>query len=61
MANTKNLTRAERKQNKRTTRKQLKATYAKLTPDDRRAIRKAEEPIGMKHYLAEKAKKGAEG
>lgn len=57
MANTKDLSREERKTAKRTARKELKQINASLSPADRKAIRKAEEPIGVKHFLAMKAKK----
>ena len=52
MANTKDLTREERKKAKRTARKEYKTIKASLSPRDYKAIRKAEEPIGVKHYLA---------
>ena len=57
MANTKALTREKRKEVKRATRKEFKKLRATLTPKDLRAIRKAEEPIGVKHYLAMKERK----
>ncbi len=56
MANTKEMTREERKKAKREARKKLKAIQANLSPKDRKAILKAEEPIGVKHFLAMKAK-----
>lgn len=61
MANTKDLSREERKKAKRAARKELKVIRAALSPADRKAIKKAEEPIGVKHYLAEKARKKSEG
>lgn len=57
MANTKDLTREERKKAKRAARKELKVINAALSPEDRKAIKKAEEPIGVKHFLAQKDKK----
>jgi hypothetical protein len=57
MANTKDLSREDRKKAKRTARKELKVIQASLSPADRKAIKKAEEPVGVKHYLAEKGKK----
>lgn len=51
MANTKELTREERKKAKRTARKEFKKIRGGLSPKDHKAIRKAEEPIGVKHYL----------
>ncbi len=61
MANTKHLTREVRKGVKRAARRKLAETYATLTADDRRAIRKAEEPVGMKEYLIRKKKAAESG
>ena len=61
MANTKDLSREDRKKAKRAARKQLAVINTGLSAEDRKAIRKAEEPIGVKHYLAQKAKKASEG
>lgn len=60
MANTKNLSREERKKAKRVARKELRSLALQLTRKDRRAIRKADEPIGVRAYLAEKAKPKSE-
>jgi|GEM_PF-2126456 len=60
MANTKALDRDARKKAKRTARKALNKLHRSLTDGDHRARRKAEKPIGVKTYLAEKAKKAAE-
>jgi len=57
MANTKDLSREDRKKAKRTARKELKAIKTSLSAADRKAIKKAEEPVGVKHYLAQKDKK----
>ncbi len=63
MANTKTLTREERKASKRTSRRALKAIHASLTKAQR--ARRQEEKLGLKAFkallLKEEADKKAEG
>lgn len=60
MADTKSLSRDERKKSKRTARKELKKLHLDLSSKDRKAMKKADEPIGIKHFLAEKKRKAAQ-
>ena len=60
MADTKSLSREDRKKAKRVARKELKKLHLDLSSKDRKAMRKADEPVGIKHFLAEKKRKAAE-
>jgi hypothetical protein len=60
MANTKSLTREERKATKRTQRKELSKLYDTMNHGQRKKFRKSEEKIGFKAFLAaEKAEAAA--
>ena len=52
MANTKSLSREERKATKRTQRKVLTKLYDTMTSKQHKKFRKLEEPIGFKAFLA---------
>ena len=54
MANTKNLSREERKTTKRTQRKALKKVFSEMTPDQKAKLRKSEEKMGVRQFLAAK-------
>ncbi len=60
MADTKSLSREDRKKSKRSARKSLKALHLALSTKDRKVMRKADEKVGIKHYLNEKARKAAQ-
>jgi hypothetical protein len=60
MANTKSMSREERKTAKRGQRKELTKLYGTMTNEQRKKFRKSEEKIGFKAFLvADKAEKAA--
>jgi len=59
MANTKSLSGSMRKGVKRSQRKSLKAAYGTLNGDQRARLRKSEEQIGVRAFLASEAKAAA--
>lgn len=54
MANTKNLSREERKRAKRKARHDLKKLYQSLSPAERREFARLEVKVGLKKFLADK-------
>jgi hypothetical protein len=54
MANTKDMSREERKSTKRTQRTALKKVFSEMTPDQKAKLRKSEEKMGVRQFLAAK-------